>query len=29
LDWSVDKAFLFSMDGSIIGLEEQLTGLLY
>ncbi len=29
LDWSIDKAFLFSMDGSIIGLEEQLTGLLY
>ena len=29
LDWSIDKAFLLSMDGSIIGLEEQLTGLLY
>ena len=29
LDWSIDKAFLFSMDGSIIGMEEQLTGLLY
>ena len=29
LDWSIDKAFLFSMDGSIVGLEEQLTGLLY
>lgn len=27
--WSIDKALLFSMDGSIIGLEEQLTGLLY
>jgi metallophosphoesterase superfamily enzyme len=29
LDWSIDKAFLFSMDGSLIGMEEQLTGLLY
>ena len=29
MDWSIDKAFLFSMDGSLIGMEEQLTGLLY
>lgn len=29
LDWSIDKAFLFSMDGSLIGMEEQLRGLLY
>ena len=29
LDWSIDKAFLYSMDGSLIGLEEQLKGLLY
>jgi len=29
LNWSIDKAFLFSMDGSIIGLEEELTVLLY
>jgi metallophosphoesterase superfamily enzyme len=29
LNWSVEKAFLFTMDGSIIGSEEELTGLLY
>jgi uncharacterized protein len=29
LNWSVDKAFLFTMDGSIIGSEEELTELLY
>ncbi|TVP41197.1 metallophosphoesterase [Candidatus Nitrosocosmicus arcticus] len=29
LNWSIDKAFLFSLDGSIIGLEEDLAGLLY
>ncbi len=29
LDWSIEKAFLFTMDGSIIGSEEDLLGLLY
>jgi len=29
LNWSIDKAFLFTLDGSIIGSEEDLTGLLY
>ena len=29
LNWSVEKAFLFTMDGSIIGSEKELTGLLY
>jgi uncharacterized protein len=29
LNWSVEKAFLFTMDGSIIGSQEELTGLLY
>ena len=29
LNWSVDKAFLFTMDGFIIGSEEELTELLY
>jgi hypothetical protein len=29
LNWSVDKAFLFTLDGSIIGSEEELSRLLY
>jgi len=29
LNWSVEKAFLFMMDGSIIGSEVDLAGLLY
>ena len=29
LNWSIDKAFLITMDGSIVGSEEELTGLLY
>ena len=29
LNWSVEKAFLFTMDGSIIGSEVDLAGLLY
>ena len=29
LNWSVDKAFLITMDGLIIGSEEELPGLLY
>jgi len=29
LNWSIEKAFLFTMDGSIIGSEADLAGLLY
>jgi hypothetical protein len=29
LNWSIDEAFLITMDGSIVGSEEELTGLLY
>ncbi|MDN5846192.1 MAG: metallophosphoesterase [Candidatus Nitrosocosmicus sp.] len=29
LNWSIDKAFLITMDGSIVGSEEELRGLLY
>jgi putative SbcD/Mre11-related phosphoesterase len=29
LNWSIEKAFLFTMDGSIIGSEDELAKLLY